>query len=269
MGRSSIERRRLVRMTITSTHAAVAVDPHLVPALPHTLLRVLVDVAEVGERHERSRSVASAGSSSLPSPPNSSWPWSEVDRPRRAARMHFMRSLPVLASKRKSTMSCSNSIRVLDLLVAVDRELGRVSAVMNCCSVVGRRAAIRSRSCPSPSLRRRRGRRSTRRSKGTSSLRRPATTAITPSSICAARPRRPGDGCARRDAAEHADLGEPPRPLDRLPRPDDDAPVEQLVAVVVEEDLGDEALVEVLEAVDHLADRRLDGPHLTVGVLTP
>src|SRR4051812_17916644 len=76
-----------------------------------------------------------------------------------------------------------------------------------------------------------------------------------------------GHDGARRDAGEHADLGEPPGPLDRLSGPHDEAAVEQVVAVVVDEHRGHEPFVDVLEAVDHLARRWLDGPQLHVGVL--
>ena len=61
---------------------------------------------------------------------------------------------------------------------------------------------------------------------------------------------------------EDADLGEAAGPFHALAGPDDAAAVEQFEAVVVGEDRRDEALVEVLEPVDHLPRRRLHRPDL-------
>ena len=77
---------------------------------------------------------------------------------------------------------------------------------------------------------------------------------------------RAGQDRSRRDAGEDADLGEAAGPLDRLAGAHDEASVEEVEAVVVEEHRRDEALVDVLEPVDHLPRRRLDGPDLHVGV---
>src|SRR5581483_11870892 len=79
--------------------------------------------------------------------------------------------------------------------------------------------------------------------------------------------RRAGSRRAPRDAGEDARLGEAAGPLDRLPRTHDQSAVQQVPPAAFLEHRWHEALVEVLQAVDHLARRRLDGPDLHVGVL--
>ena len=71
-----------------------------------------------------------------------------------------------------------------------------------------------------------------------------------------------GQGRPRRDPGEDPHLGQPPRPLDRLPRPHHGLAVQQLGAPEVLEDGRDVAVVEVAQPVDHLPRRRLDGPDL-------
>ncbi len=74
--------------------------------------------------------------------------------------------------------------------------------------------------------------------------------------------RRPG-GDAREDAAL---VGQAAGVLDGLTGPDDALAVEQLLAAPLLVDGRDVALVEVAQALDHLADGRLDGEDLDVGV---
>ena len=92
-------------------------------------------------------------------------------------------------------------------------------------------------------------------------------TTIVPRSISPATLRRPGQRRAARDAREHAHVGQPPGPLDRLAGPHDALAVEQLGAAPLLVDRRDVALVEVAEALDPLAQRRLDGHDLDLGVL--
>src|SRR5258708_374425 len=73
-------------------------------------------------------------------------------------------------------------------------------------------------------------------------------------------PGRPGHDSARRDAPEQPDVGQPTGPLDRLTGPHHGLAIQEVGAVVVEEDRRDVAVVEVAQAVDHLARWRLDGP---------
>ncbi len=93
------------------------------------------------------------------------------------------------------------------------------------------------------------------------------TTTIVPRSISPATLAAPGQGGAARDAREDAHVGQPPRPLDRLTGTHDALAVEQLGAAPLLVDRRDVALVEVAQPLDPLAERRLDGHDLDLGVL--
>src|SRR5690606_12936795 len=83
----------------------------------------------------------------------------------------------------------------------------------------------------------------------------------------AGHPGRAGHGRPAGDAGEHPDVGEPAGPLDPPPGPDDALAVEQVGPAPLLVDGRDVALVQVPQALDPLAERRLDGHHLDVGVL--
>ena len=76
-----------------------------------------------------------------------------------------------------------------------------------------------------------------------------------------------GHGRAGGDAGEDADLAQPAGPLDRLAGPHHPLAVEQLGAAPLLVDRRDVALVEVAQALDLLAQRRLDRDHLDGRVL--
>jgi hypothetical protein len=75
-----------------------------------------------------------------------------------------------------------------------------------------------------------------------------------------------GDG-PRRDAGEHAHLGEPSGPLDRLPRAARSLAVEQVVAVPVLNTGGTNPSSMFLSPSTISPSGRFDGPDLDVGVL--
>ena len=69
-------------------------------------------------------------------------------------------------------------------------------------------------------------------------------------------------GRARRYACEHPHIRQPPRPLDGFPGADHGLAIQELGAAQLLEDGRDVPVVEVAQAVDHLARRGLDGPDL-------
>ena len=71
-----------------------------------------------------------------------------------------------------------------------------------------------------------------------------------------------GQGRPRRDPGEDPHFGQAPRPLDRLPRPDDGLAVQEFGTAEILEDGRDVPVVEVAQPVDHLPSRRLHGPDL-------